>query len=157
MKIVGARGSIDIDNILHKARNDSISLQVLDANYVIGVRHIEVAYERTQRAFKNLQNKCKTVEMEFLRYVSCERQIKNAVKKVGAKPKGVYAFIFFDKTDFNHNDFIKNFGLEIDNSVLLPNLSKLKHYASDKELAIIDKSFYWDLIYEKITLLDITK
>lgn len=157
MKIVGAIGTINVEKILEEAKSSSCSLQILDAKFVVGIKHIEIAYERTQRSFANGTNNCKSFEMEFLRYVSCERQIKNAIKKVGAKPVGEYAFVFFDKVGCDPEDFVKNLGLKIDCSVLMPSIEKLKQYVSDKELEIIDKSFYWDLLYEKITLLDIIK
>lgn len=155
MILVGARGELDIDNVLSRARENTFSLQILDAAIVCGREHIEVAFEHACRAFNEHRNTCDHIEMELLRYVAGERQIKDAIRYAGAKEQGTYAFTFFDTNVKNAHAFIKNLGLAIDDNVLEITEEKIASFVDLDSLKGVDKSFYSDVAFEKIALVDI--
>ena len=157
MIVIGAKGKLDVEKVLKEMKEKGMKGQILDASVVCGIEHIKVAYEKAKRAFKERRNKSKSIEMEFLLYASTKRQIKEAIEFMGAKEEGEYAFIIFEGNEKEARKFIEKLGLEIDDSVIEPSIEKLKKFVSKEELKTIDKSFYFDLIFEKMALLDAIK
>jgi len=96
--------------------------------------------------------------MEILLYVAGKRQINEAIKFAGAKNNGKYVFLFYGKSLKEAKDFIHNLGLKIDNSLLEPNIKKIKKFGiTEKELKTVSKSKYADLVLERIAMLDVIK
>jgi|Deesub1362A_J573_1020465.scaffolds.fasta_scaffold20960_1 KEOPS complex subunit Cgi121 len=157
MIVVGARGKLNVEEVLNRLKKDGIKVQILDASVVCGKEHIEVAYEHAKRAFEEGRNKSKSIEMELMLYASGKRQIKEAIEFIGAKEKGQYAFVFFDIDESKARKFVENLGLKIDDSVIQPSIEKLKKFVNKEELKTIDKDFYFDLIFEKIAMVELLK
>ncbi|HEC76427.1 MAG TPA: hypothetical protein ENI33_04110 [Thermoplasmatales archaeon] len=158
MIIIGAKGKLSVEETLEKLKKIRGVSQIFDASCICGREHIEIAYEHAKRAFEEGRNKCRSIEMEMLLYASGKRQIKDAMDFIGAKKRGEYA-IFFDKLNEKEAiKFVKNeLKLEVDENVLKPNIEKLKKFVSEEELNTIDKSFYFDLIFEKVATVELTK
>ena len=157
MIVIGARGRINVEKALEEMRKRGLNGQILDASKVCGREHLEVAYEHAKRAFDEKRNKSNRLEMEFLLYASTKRQIKEAIEFIGAKEKGEYAFIFFGENEEKAKKFVKELGLEIDDSVIEPSIQKLRNFVSEEELKTVDKSFYFDLIFEKVAMVELMK
>jgi len=158
MIIIGAKGEINVEDVLKRLKKLNCKFaQIVNADYVCGKEHLIVAYEFAKRAFKNGRNICKNIEMEFLIYASAKKQIKDALAIIGAKEKGNYAFIFDGIKKRDGIKFVKDLGLKIDDKVIEPTIEKLKKFVEDKELKTIDKSFYYDLIFEKMAMMDAIK
>ena len=158
MIIVGAQGSIESNILLEKINKLGSPVQVFDASYICGKDHILVAYEHAKRAFEDGRNTCKTIEMELILYASCRRQIKDALDLVGAKNCGDYAFVFFELRKKPAERFItEDLKLKIDNCVLHSSIEKLKKFVDEKELEAVDKTFYFDLLFEKIAMVELMK
>ncbi|HEC76893.1 MAG TPA: hypothetical protein ENI33_06530 [Thermoplasmatales archaeon] len=158
MIIIGAKGKLNIEETLEKLKKIKGISQIFDASCICGREHIEIAYERAKRAFEEGRNKCRSIEMEMLLYASCKRQIKDAMDFVGAKKHGEYAIFLDGLNEEEAIKFVKNeLKLEIDENVLKPSIEKLKKFVDEKELRTVDKSFYFDLIYEKIAMVELTK
>ncbi len=157
MIIIGAKGKLDVEEALNKIKEKGVKAQILDADVVCGKEHIEVAYEHAKRAFEEGRNKSKSIEMELMLYASGKRQIKEAIEFIGAKEKGNYVFIFFNVDENKARKFVEDLGMKIDDSVIQPSIKKLKKFVSEEELKTIDKDFYFDLIFEKIAMVELLK
>lgn len=157
MMVIGAKGHLDVEDALERGRTKGFSLQILDASCVCGKEHLEVALAHARRAFEEKRNVSESMEMEFLRYVSCRRQIRDAIAFAGAKDSGTYAFVFFSGTQEQAQRFVEELGLEIDGRVLEPAEEKIKRFVGERELSTVDKSFYVDLVFEKIAMVSLMK
>jgi KEOPS complex subunit Cgi121 len=81
----GVRGRIRLDDTLFLAsRSNRIApLQVVRADRVVGDAHLRSAALHAQRAAAEGRMQARSVEVEFARYLAGERQIKDALGKVG--------------------------------------------------------------------------
>ncbi|HHF58845.1 MAG TPA: hypothetical protein ENL44_01425, partial [Thermoplasmatales archaeon] len=106
------------------------------------------------RAFEEGRNSMKKFSMEILLYISGERQIKNAIQKIGIKD-GIenVVLIFMDRTDheslkgkISEDEALKivdELGFRIDNDVLKPSREKLKAMGfGDEEIETVSKDKY---------------
>lgn len=158
MIIIGAKGKINVEDVLKRLKKLNCKFaQIVNADYVCGKEHLIVAYELAKRAFKNRRNICKNIEMEFLVYASAKKQIKDALAVMGAKDRGNYAFVFDGMRKKDALKFVKDLGLKIDDKVIEPTIKKIKKFVNEKELKTIDKSFYFDLIFEKMAMMETLK
>jgi len=91
INIFGARGQIgNIDDILLTISNlekqyDS-TVQLFRADRIFGKEHLQTAIELANRAWAS-NPRTKTLGMEILLYAAAERQINNAIDKLGMTPK----------------------------------------------------------------------
>lgn len=158
MIVIGARGKLNVEEAIEKLRKVKGVSQIFDASCICGREHVEVAYERAKRAFQEGRNKCRSIEMEMLLYASCKRQIKDAMDFIRAKEEGEYAIFFDEIGEEEAIKFVRDeLNLTIDEKVLEPSIEKLKKFVSEEEIKTIDKSFYFDLIFEKITMVELLK
>ena len=77
----------DVEEIiswLKEIRNTNI-VQVVDAEYVAGREHVELALSCVRRAFRDGDNISHDPSIEFLLCMAATRQIKDA-RKIGLKP-----------------------------------------------------------------------
>ena len=125
--IFGARHLVaDVDGELEKlsiaSKNLGVEIQVLDAHMVFGMEHIEIALEKTERAFDQGRNIAKTRGTELMLYAGAERQISKAIEKMGLKP-GIEELAVIIIGQHNNSDLDKimaELGWERDDSVLEP-------------------------------------
>ena len=174
MIIVGAAGKVgDSDKLLERvdqiSKERDIEIVAVDAGYVCGKDHIVSAYRHAVRAFEEGRNSMKKFSMELLLYISGERQIKNAIRKIGIKD-GIenVVFIFMDASDYENLNgkisedealkIVEELGFGIDNDVLKPSREKLRAMGfGDEEMETVGKDKYSDLILEKVAMVDIIK
>lgn len=171
-KIFGAKGNIQnveefLNNIREYAEKNKINLQVFNADLIYGEKHLISAFEHAKRAIKQKTNTTNSLEMEIMLYAAGERQLKNAIPKMGVKKgKSNLAFIFvnnFEKTQEEKlsqivNKFIKQFHLIRDDKVLEGDIDTLKKFGLTKtEIDTVTKDKYQDLILERVAMVDIIK
>jgi len=157
MIVIGAKGRLNVEEALNKLKEKDIEAQIFDASKVCGVEHMEIAYEHARRAFKEGRNKSRSIGMELMRYASAKRQIKEAIDFMGAKEEGEYAFVFFNVEKKEAVKIVKEMALEVDDSVLAPSKEKLLNFVDEDELKTVDKSFYFDLLFEKVAMVELMK
>ena len=167
-KIFGAIGNIQnvdgfLKNIREYSEENKIIIQVFNADFIFGEKHLISAFEHAKRAMERKTNTTNSLEMEILLYAAGERQLKKAIPKIGVK-KGVnnLAFILIDTTekklDQIAKQFIKQFSLRREDKVLEGNKNTLKKFGlTEKEINTVTKNKYPDLILEKIAMVDIMK
>ncbi len=157
MIVIGAKGKMDVERALKFLKGIDENAQILDATMVCGREHLGVAYEHAERAFREGRNKSRSIGMETMLYASTRRQIKEAIETMGAKEEGEYAFLFFNVDEREARKVVKEMGLVIDESVLEPSMEKLMNFIDEEEIKTVDKSFYFDLLFEKIAMVELMK
>jgi KEOPS complex subunit Cgi121 len=165
IKIVGAKGKItNVDDFLKKIKKfsekNNIGIQTFNADLIFGKLHLISAYEHAKRAVSSKTNTTNSLEMEILLYASGERQLKNAIPKIGVKKgESKVAFLFLEKIDEkNLDNLFKELNLKIDDNVLDGDINTLKKFGiTVNEINTISKDKFEDLILEKIALVDILK
>lgn|GEM_PF-478231 len=184
-KIKDAKDTIEKVEKISKVHDTSI--QLFNADCIVGEIHIISAILHAKRAFEQNKNTSDNFMTEVLLYASGERQIRHAIKKIGIQesddarvcilayceeqnPKETKDKDVNDNTkDTNAKDtkdriediieiVIRTLGLERDDSLILPNEYKLKHLGcSEEELNAVPKNRRYDLALEKVALVDIKK
>lgn len=174
MIVVGAEGEVeDVDTFIEKIKRLSeekgIEIQVVDADLVCGKDHLLSAYQHAVRAFEEKRNSMKRISMEILLYLSGERQISDAIKKMGVKKDSQkLVFIFLDSKDHDElkgkisedevRKIVEEMGMEIKEDVMEPSREKLRMLGfSEEEIDTVDKDKYEDLVLEKVAMVDIIK
>ena len=64
-----------------------VKIQAFDLSKIVSYKHVVVAAYHANKAILNKTNLAKSIDIEFLLYLSCQRQIKLAFEKVGISNK----------------------------------------------------------------------
>ncbi|MFH0816149.1 MAG: KEOPS complex subunit Cgi121 [Methanobacteriota archaeon] len=131
-------------------------VEAYDAGAILGTEHLVVAWERARRAFEDNRAASDSEAMEARVYASCERQIKTAIAKTGVKPgKGGVALV---SEDASAMEKVANaLGLKRDDSVLAPTREKLALWGMAESGNAISPEALSDLIFERMSLLEVER
>lgn len=125
-------------------KDNNCSVQIFDPEMVVGKDHLLWAIEKAKRRFEDDENRADSLEMEILLCSSGERQIKNAINKMGLKDMSDEAVVV---TTCDMEGLLDHMGWERDDDILAPSIDKLKNFGvSDIEIESTDKPF--DLVFE---------
>jgi len=162
--IFGAKGIIEnVDVFLKKiakiTKEKNTIIQVFNADLIYDDKHIISAYEHAKRAMIRKTNSTNTLEMEILLYASGDRQLKNAILKMGViKGNANIAFFIEDKSEDIEKQLLNELSLKRDDKVLKGDIITLKKFGiTDNEIATVSKEKYGHIILEKIAFVDIIK
>jgi len=72
---------------LLRAVNSQAEVQLLKADLVAGPEHLQFAARNAIYSFKGKQRRSKSLAMELLLYISCQRQIAKAIRLLGVDSK----------------------------------------------------------------------
>ncbi|HEX2066920.1 MAG TPA: KEOPS complex subunit Cgi121, partial [Candidatus Thermoplasmatota archaeon] len=83
--LAGLAGPLRLEDVLFAAQKSGriAPLQVVRADRVVGADHVRSAALHAHRAFREGRAQAGTLEVEFLRYLAGERQIRKALDKMG--------------------------------------------------------------------------
>lgn len=103
-----------------------IGFQIFDSSFIISINHIQKVLKTVLNAFQDQRNISNKPEIEFLLYLTMERQIQDAIKKAGVTFSNkndeiqfgiiffgknsivqTYVVDFLQKTSFNLSPFIE--------------------------------------------------
>lgn len=108
-------GPVPLEDVLYQLRKSSriAPLQILAGDAVLDDLHVRHAQELASRAFAQGRNQADSLPVEFVRYVSGERQIRKALAKVGATDESAQLVLvgFGDKSDDAERHFAHALGL----------------------------------------------
>lgn len=162
--IFGAKGKIEnVDIFLRKiiklAQKYNTIIQVFNADMIYGKKHIISAEKHAKRAMMRKTNSTNSIEMEILLYASGDRQLKNAILKMGIKKGDANIAFFIDKkSDIIEKIILKKLSLEKDDKLLKGDIDTLEKFGlTNDEIATVNKDKYQDLILEKVAMVDIIK
>ncbi len=156
MEIVGARGlpGPPGDRL---AAVKGFEVQLLDARTVCGRDHLVSAAEHAERAVREGTNVAKSLAVEFVVYASGERQIADALAKVGIRnDTREFAVVLFGGGD--PDEVLKELALTRDDSVLESSREKLEAFGiTDAEIESLPPDRVNDLVLERVALVDLLK
>jgi KEOPS complex subunit Cgi121 len=171
-EIAGARGQCQNKDDLIKQLKTlgtkfNITLQLFDARLVYGQDHIRSAIVHADRALANRTNLADDIAIEIMLYASGERQIKQALVKMGLKEDtDEFGFVLYSSSDTHSREHLTDLcekilgelQFERDDSVLDGNRSVLERFGiPNKELETIPQSNWLKLILERVAMVDIIK
>ena len=159
--LAGLKGEVsDTEEALRAARNAGgadASVQLMRASMVFGRIHLESAIDHAMRAFEQGRNASNSLATETLLYASGTRQIDRAIKKMGIREgDSEIALVAFG--EFSLDEFVEKADFKQDDSVLDGDASMLVEYGiSKKEIASIPESKVFDLVLERVAMVDLLK
>ena len=96
-----------------KSSFDSLTIQVIDANFIAGFKHLKMIIQQSWTAFKLGVAYNKKMDMELISRISCDSQISRSLRTVGMK-KGKIDLVIISIGDRNNllsfMNFIKKLG-----------------------------------------------
>lgn len=154
LQILGFKGEIssvdDTLNQINSIKKENEIIQLLNADAVAGIRHIEHGVNQAFLAFDRKENLANDLSVEICLRCSAQRQISRAFELLGLKEGFMNLCIVLIDCD----DYVSNLSelFTLDNSVLNPDVDKLKEIYSidDEELEIMDVE---DILIDKISKL----
>lgn len=161
--VVGVRGPLRLDDVLFQAKKTAriAPIQIVRADRVVGPDHVHSAALHARRAMLEGRNHAKTLEVEFVRYLAGERQVKAALAKVGIPDGGaavgvVVAFGAKRLDALQH--YMHALGLDEDDRVLAATESKLGDFGiSPLQLAATTPERRIDLVLEAVAAVDLMR
>ena len=157
MQIVGARGAPGDPAQRLAALKALGEVQLLDARLVCGRDHLVSAAEHAERAMREHTNVARSLAVEFVVYASGERQIADALAKMGVRDDTTqFAVVVFGGED--PADVLRSLSLTRDHAVLESSPAKLRAFGlTDAELASVPPERAADLVLERVALVDLLK
>ena len=129
--------------------------QLLDAGHVAGRDHILSAADHARRAIDRGLASSGTFELEFLLYVSGERQISKAIETAGVRPGRPFIAIVADGPDTR--EVLERFGWREDPSLIETSPAKLRALGFSKAEIEAAGERSADLVLEKVARVDLMK
>ncbi len=154
--------SINIDTILQaisKYNDMNKIIQLVDERICFSNNQLKLAGILTIKSFREKTNISSKPQIEYLLYLAATTQIKDAIKKIGAKRKGNSCLVIVTTKKYNHNLLLKNI---LENTHLLIDKRKIvKDIHFVKEVYNISLNSTEDslesIILTKIAVLDTYK
>lgn len=159
--LAGLRGEVsDSEEALGTARDAGradASVQLMRASMVFGRIHLESAIDHAIRSFEQGRNASNSPATETLLYASGTRQIDRAIKKMGIREgDSEIALVAFG--EFSLAELLEKANFKQDDSVLDGDASMLVEYGiSEKEIASVPESKVFDLVLERVAMVDLLK
>lgn len=157
MDVLGARGPAGEPETRLAVARTLDDVQLLDARAVCGRDHMIAAFEHADRAMRKGTNVAKSLAVEFVLYASGERQISDAIRKMGVREDTTeFAVVLFGGGD--PDDALPALGLARDDGVLEATRDKLRFFGiSEAELTTVPAEQVADLVLERVALVDLLK
>ena len=160
-QIIGARGKIvSVDGMMEKIKEVEKKLdgtiQIFRADRIFGRLHVEVATGHAVRAFERGSNRSKQMGTEILIYCAAERQIKNAIEKLGIR-QGTEEFALALSGEIDADVLLKELDLVQDDSVLDGDKDHAAFGISNNDVALVGRERIQDLILEKMALIELER
>lgn len=159
--MAGLRGEVsNAEEVLRTARDAGgvdASVQLMRASMVFGRIHLESAIDHAIRSFEQARNASNSLATETLLYASGTRQIDGAIKKMGIREgDSEIALVAFG--EFSLAELLEKANFKQDDSVLDGDASMLVGYGiSEKEIASVPDSKVFDLVLERVAMVDLLK
>ena len=160
--VAGVLGPLSLDDALFQARKSAriAPLQLARADRIVGTDHIRSAALHAARSLAEGRAQAKSLDVEFMRYLAGERQIKSALAKMGlGETNAAVAVVGFGpkrKDAIEH--FVDSLGLREDDKVLDASDAKLAAFGiTATQLAATTPSRRLDLALEAVALVDLMR
>ncbi|MCA1819361.1 MAG: KEOPS complex subunit Cgi121 [Thermoplasmatota archaeon] len=160
--VAGVAGPLRLDDVLYVAKKSNRigPLQAVRADRVLGTDHVRSAALHAHRAEAEGRMQAKTIEVEFVRYLAGERQIRSALDKMGladAAPGAAVVALGPKRTDALQH-FLHSLAPKEDDSLLDARESKLIDYGIPMQaIAATTPARRMDLVLEAVAAVDLMR
>ncbi len=159
---VGVRGPLTLQDALFQAGKASrlAPLQIVRADRVLGLDHVRAAARHARRAFEEERNKAHDLPVEFARYLSGKRTIRDALGHVGLPDRCDAAVVvaFGAKRVDAATYFADMLGLNQDDALLEPTPEKLAAWGfPDALLEATPEALRYDRVLEAVAAVDLMR
>jgi len=160
IEIIGVRGGLEdpksmLVELQDFARSRGGWGQLLDAGHVAGRDHILSAADHAQRAIDRGLASSGTFELEFLLYISGERQISKAIETAGVRAGRPFVAVVGNGPD--SEAILERFGWKADASLIETSPAKLRALGFSKGEIEAAGERSADLVLEKVARVDLMK
>lgn len=160
--VAGIVGPLRLEDVLFVARksNRIAPLQAVRADLVMGTDHIRSAALHAHRAEREGRMQAQTIEVEFVRYLAGERQIRAALDKMGLPDPAPSAAIasFGPKRMDALQHFLHTMAARKDDSVLDAKEGKLAAFGiTPTAVAATTPDRRLDLVLEAVAAVDLMR
>lgn len=160
--VAGILGPLRLEDVLFVAKKSNRigPLQAVRADLVVGVDHVRSAAMHAQRAQRQGRMHANSVEVEFVRYLAGERQIRAALDKVGLPDGAPSAAVvtFGPKRTDALQHFLHSLAPKQDDKVLEAAESKLVQFGiTSKALQATTPARRMDLVLEAVASVDLLR
>ncbi len=160
VSLAAVRGPLKLEDALFvsKKSNRIAPLQLVRSDRVLGTDHVRHAARLAARAAAEGRAQADKPEVEFLRYLAGERQIADAITKMGLPEVALGAVVIGlgtkGKDAVEH--FVHTLGLIEDDALLAPSESKLLDFGvTAAQLAATTPARRLDLVLEAVASVDL--
>ena len=160
IEIIGVRGGLKDPKATLAEFQDFVRTrggrgQLLDAGHVAGRDHILSAANHARRAIDRGLASSGTFELEFLLYVSGERQISKAIETAGVRPGRPFIAVAADGP--GSREVLERFRFRADPSLVETSPAKLRALGFSKAEIEAAGERSADLVLEKVARVDLMK
>lgn len=161
--VAGVRGPLRLEDVLFQAKKTAriAPVQIVRADRVVGPDHVHSAALHARRAMLEGRNHAKTLEVEFVRYLAGERQVRSALDKVGIPDAGAQAgavVAFGSKRLDALQHYVHALGLDEDDRILAASHAKLLDFGvTAPQLAATTPARHLDLVLEAVAAVDLMR
>ena len=170
-EIIGAEGRFEnVERVVLQLKElgagYGASIQLMDAKMVYGKRHLESSVLHAERAFRTDTNLSGDMAIEVLLYSSGERQIKQAISKMGISEvtTGVAVVICIDDgspaKEMHEilDGILEGLSLKRNDSLLEGDRSVLERFGIDpSEIENTDENAWGNIILSRVAMVDLVK
>ncbi len=150
VSVIGIRGSLPFDKAVEHFTSKGGEVILLNPLYVYGKNHVLTAILHAERAFANSSNRSKNILTETIMYISGERQVSKALKRMKPSTDSVECVaVLFDIKDPE----LELLNVERDDSIIDGNEEKAKAIGINLSSGIEPEK----LVLELVAMLDIEK
>jgi KEOPS complex subunit Cgi121 len=158
----GFGGKHRLEDLLFLAQKSGriAPMQLLRHDRVVGWDHVRHAAKLAQRAMADGRNHAKTLDVEFLRYASGERQIKQALEKMGLKDpvEGGIVVAMGPKRNDALQHFLHAVAEHANDALLVADLQHLADFGIEiQQLDATTPDRRIDLVLEAVALVDVQR
>jgi len=160
--MAGILGPLRLEDILYIAKksNGIAPLQAVRDDLIVGPDHVRMAASHASRAQREGRMQAKTLEVEFVRYLSGQRQIRAALDKMGLPdpaPSAAVVALGPKRTDALQH-FLHALAPRLDDSLLDARESKLLAYGiGANAMAATTPERRLDLVLEAVAAVDLNR
>ena len=160
IEIIGVRRGLDdpkatLAELQEFVRSRGGWAQLADADHVAGRDHILSAVEHARRSTDRGLGASEKFELEFLLYLSGERQISRAIEVAGVQPGRPFVAIL--GAGPRPEEILKRFGWTADESLIAPGAKKLRALGFSRAEIEAAGAAAADLPMEKVARVDLLK
>lgn len=161
VKVIGARGkAASVGRVMGTVKDfetkQNCTVQVFRADRIFGALHLEVAAEHAQRAFGQGINRSQHLGTEMLLYAAAERQIKNAIGKLGIGD-GTERMAIALVGDAPFDELLANLEFQRDDTVLDGEKDWEAFGISEADIDQVGSDRIIDLILEKMAMSELDR